>query len=310
MKKIEWARLSTSEEIDKLKEWFALNNSKEGFEWIVKNKDKVLKDHETFLNDYYLRKKEKAKKRHEDYIEITIKKNKEVFTVYNKLKSGEQIKCICGGNLKIISYNTKYFIGCDNYKNQVLHSKYNYKNDVDDFNLESFNESFEYPKHYLSSIIKEYNYPKFVKPSNLYEFLQINDIQLAAEINDEFFYRLSFASKKSKDRERIIKPVLESIFDKVWYQQHITVKYEHENKKIKIPDFICKRNDMLYIFEQKKSPENCMDDQLNEYVDVVKFITKNNNIKGFFIVEEETNNDFFKTLINYYTINTLQNEFN
>jgi prophage maintenance system killer protein len=310
MKKIEWARWSTPKEIDQLKQWFTTNNSSEGLGWLAKNKDKVVDDHNKFIKEYYSRKLKKAKERHKEYLVKAFANNEEVERVFNKLKDGEKIQCICKGNLRLVPYNGSHFIGCDNFREKVEHSKFYYKNDLNDFSLGNFDEYFEYPKHYLSSIIKEYNYPKYVKASNFYEFLKINGIQLATHIDEETFYRVSLAAKKSRDREKIIKPILEKIFDKVWHQLHITVKYEGENQRIKIPDFICKRNDMLYIFEQKKSVENCMDDQLDEYVDLVKYITKNDSINGYFIVEEETDNEFFKEITNYFTIKTLQNEFN
>jgi hypothetical protein len=97
------------------------------------------------------------------------------------------------------------------------------------------------------------------------------------------------------------------MFDKVGHQIHITCKYKNEKQKIKKPDFICVKENNIYIFEQKKSIDNCYEDQLNEYVDLVSFITPKKTVRGYFIVELSNDTEL---PYNCFTLKTLQNEFN
>jgi len=310
MTQFEWVRWSTKEEIDQLKKWFNRNNSDDGLTWLSNNREKVLNDHKEFLIDYYREKYSEAKSRHETRIVEMLCYNDKVDQLENDLKQGKKHQCICKGNLRLVAYNGSHFIGCDNYQEKVKHSSFYYKQLPEelDFDGESFYEYFEYPKQYLSIIKKRCNYPSYVKASNIYEFLKVNKVTFATDLKEELFYKIARTSKISKDREKIVKPLLEKLFDRVGHQVYITYKEYGQQQRIKIPDFICKKDNKLYIFEQKKSVDNCDFFQLGFYVDLVKAITKKEEVYGYFIVEEDyIENDFLP--YDCFTINTLQNEF-
>jgi hypothetical protein len=310
MTKYEWVRWSTKEEIDQLKKWFNRNNSDDGLTWLSKNRDKVLKDHEKFINDYYNEQLNIKVENYNEFVSKIINHNETIDKITNDLKLGKKHQCICKGNLRLVAYNGGHFIGCDNYLEKVQHSSFYYKKLPEEtiFDNESFFENFEYPKQYLSMIKKRYNYPGYVKASNMFEFFKLNEVTLANDLKEEMFYKIATTSKKSKDREKIVKTLLEKLFDRVGHQVHITYKEVGQKQKIKIPDFICKKEDRFYIFEQKKSIDNCDYMQLDLYIELLKIILKTENINGYFIIEEDSiENDFLP--YDCFTINTLQDEF-
>jgi hypothetical protein len=194
MIQFEWVRWSTKEEIDQLKKWFNRNNSEDGLTWLSKNRERVLNDHKEFLIDYYREKYNEAEVRHESRMTDIMDYNIKINTLTDEIKQGKKHQCICRGNLRLVPYNGSHFIGCDNFREKVDHSSFYYKqlpNDID-FNGESFYEYFEYPKQYLTLIKKRYNYPGYVKASNIYEFLKMNGVTFATELKEELFYKIDF----------------------------------------------------------------------------------------------------------------------
>jgi len=302
MKELEWARWSTPQEIESLNNYFKAKQQSNGLEWLSNNSKEVIERYYQWCIDYKESKINTEFKKHNAYLSKIEKDNELFFKYYHSIKAGVNYQCLCKGNLKVVRSIFGEFIGCDNYLEKVEHTKV-YHNRFE----REFKSYFEWPKQYLSIFIKECYPDKNIKASNLYEFLKINDIELMTDIDEGLFYDLSKRNKNSKDRELLVKGVLEKIFTKVGHQVHITCKYKNERQKIKKPDFICVGNESIYIFEQKKSIDNCDETQLDEYVYLLSHILPNKIVRGYFIVELGNENEL---PYNCFTLKKLQNEFN
>jgi hypothetical protein len=306
MKKLEWVRWSTPKEIESLNNYFKTKQKSNGLEWLSQNSKDVIHQYYLWIDNYKDKKIREKEDKYNDYLHSISEKNKEYEYIYSKLKRGGSIQCKCRGNLRIVNYYGGDFIGCDNYKENVEHSKITRVNQGYYFNYSDELANFEYPKQYLSFFLKDVYPSKGIKASNLYEFLKINNIPLLVDINDDFFYSISKITKNSRDRETLVKGVLEAKFNKVKHQAHITCKYEGERQRIKKPDFICLNGNDVIIFEQKKTIDNCNEDQLNEYILLVQGIFPDKKVDGFFIIELANQNDL---PFNCFTLKTLTDEF-
>ena len=272
--------------------------------WLADHGGDFIDLHSRFFDEYYLHKKNIYLKRLEESIILY----HERLSSYNHRKENLDL-CPCGSKERIYSYNDYEFIGCPNYKDL----NYNHTKIYPPWNPEKNNDSIDEIEHYkpgpqyLSVLKKFYNLPKELKSSILSEFLKMNNIPLLSDV-DKIVRVASDASSLSKNRENLVRPILENCFDKVYYQKMIKAKYKYNSKTTFIPDFICVKDDAIYLIEQKKNIDNVNMDQINQYMELISFMInkseKNYHLKYLIVLEfGETNLE--KQIINF---KDLQNE--
>jgi ssDNA-binding Zn-finger/Zn-ribbon topoisomerase 1 len=284
-KKIENARWATKEEIDKFYNY--LSNQK-NFKnditnnWLSTNGAKFIADHKSFYADYL----SKINDKKDEYYLVRKAKYYTDLQNYERLKNNLGL-CKCRGNLRYKKMDTYEFIGCENYKEQGYdHVKVYPPYEPSPPKYETI---LELSSNYLFNLKQLYGYPKQLKESILYEYLIMNNIDTYVDLSAKY-QMLPDIQRKSKKRENIIKPILDCLFDSVYFQMHIKIKYEGEKEKLIIPDFICKRGNKMYVIEQKKSIENIDNGQVNEYMNALKFIAESNKqsfiFETLFIIEQ------------------------
>ena len=107
----------------------------------------------------------------------------------------------------------------------------------------------------------------------------------------------------------MIYPILNSKFKKVHHQKVIKAKYKGEPERFKIIDFIATDGKEIYLFEQKKNPDNASIQQINEYEFLVNYLSPNWKVNKYFIFETIGEEIPIFEGIKSLTINQLSNEF-
>jgi ssDNA-binding Zn-finger/Zn-ribbon topoisomerase 1 len=275
------------------------------YKWLFENGNQFIELHSSFRNDWIKHIKQKSIERSLFYLE----QRKQMLKEYEdkKINLG---RCICQGNLKVVRGDGYEFIGCDNYREQGYDHTKIYKPYVNDFIDYDTLPEFTLTSHYLSKLKEFYNLPKTLKVSILVEFLIMNDIELLYPIQEYLKIGVT-VSKASKTRENIVLPFLKKYFDKVYAQKMIIAKFTDTNQYQWFPDFICLKDNLCYIVEQKKNEDNINEYQTDRYLQALKYIAKSNNktfdFRVLYIIEEGKA-DLTKSIINIKQIS--EYEFN
>jgi ssDNA-binding Zn-finger/Zn-ribbon topoisomerase 1 len=272
MKHIEHAAWATKQEVDLLYEYFRNSRKNKDSltnEWLVTNGDWFISKHNTFIDDWINYKLNEHNTRYYDRVRK-----------YNSLISA---RCVCKGDLRKVKMQDYEFIGCENYKEQGYNHIREYKP------REPIFEEPEISTMYLYHFKKLHNLPKELKESVLYEYLLMNGIEPYVDLSSKYTISKD-ASAKSKKRELINKGLLERKFERLLYQKVLKVKYYGEKEKYKIVDFIGINSNKCIIFEQKKNVDLINEDQVHEYVNILKWISNKSNktftFDYFFVIEQ------------------------
>lgn len=226
--------------------------------------------------------------------------------IYEEVKSNAvEHFCNCGAKLRYI--NNFDFVGCSDYSNKEnLHVNINFRNyiEIDDFY--EYKANYEFSNSYINDFKRYYNI-EFVMSSVIYEFLfTIYKQQCYSEnLNYNTYQTGVKSSSESKKQELILKSILNTKFDKVKEQVHFSL-YIDGKYSVRVLDFICSKDDTVYIIELKKHSGLFDYLKLDLYKKILQeyLKIKNNNryVKTYTIIYEGDGDD------NCLTINQLQNE--
>jgi len=301
---IEWARWATEKELSDFNSYKdKKRNDKDFFtsDWLIKNGKYFIEIHRTYPDDL-------IKLKIKEVEEKNILREKEYYENLDQFNNYVGKKCVCGGNNVYVDGIYGKFIGCDNFREPNFnHTKiphpYLYQQDVED-GL----KYLEIRTNYLFLLKQMHDLPKELKESVLCNYLLMNNESLHADLEQR--YNLTRDVKtKSNNREKLIKQFLEKQFDKVLHQKGIMVKLYSERPRLKFPDFICFKNDLCYIFEQKKNIENIDITQTHLYLKAIDFMIKKSNksikLKSAYIIEEGEN-DINNSIFNIQTLHTYE----
>jgi hypothetical protein len=302
------ARWATLKEVDDFYKYLkSSNKSKDEYtnKWLFENGSHFIQLHKSFEKDWIKFTKEKYNRYHQEYLQRQHQKLQEYQDRKNNLS-----RCICQGNEKVFKYNELEFIGCDNYREPGYDHTRIYKPSIVNNINDDVNPEFTLTSQYLSKLKTLYNLPKELKVSILAEFLVINDIELLYPLQDKLKTGVD-ASKKSKTREQIVLPFLNKYFDKVYPQRMIIANFTDTKQYQWFPDFICLKDNLCYIVEQKKHQDLINTNQTDRYLQALKYIAKSNNktfdFRVLYIIEEGKA-DLTKSIINIKQIS--EYEFN
>lgn len=289
------ARWETPQEKQKRESFYTFDNKKASIDWCAENYQKLIAWHEEFRHYYPHKLREKEIQKREDRA-LKVQENNAVF---EDIKNNRQTHyCICGGKLRYITnYN---FCGCENYKNKAT--------DHRTVNLQGFDSDIPIqitiPKMYLTEFKRKYKIPQ-IMTSIIYKTLVSHGIELLCEIDPESYNTGRNSLVNSKDEERLILPILQSKFQKVYHQTGIYI-YDGIKWKLRIPDYICMDDERVIIFDAKKSLSNINTKQLAEYHEGVAIIAQKSGmvqtVHSYFIIfnqEDNTN----EVLVNHKCFN-------
>jgi hypothetical protein len=297
------ARWATDKEVSDFWESVSKKNkSKNDFtnKWLSHNGEQFIKLHETFPGDMFEHKKEQHKIRKEEYK----KSHEQKLLEYENRKANLQ-KCVCFGNEVVREFPDYELIGCDNWMasgfnhTKIYKPKWYEGNDSDDQFI------FEASTQYISRLRDFYKLPKELKSSILIEFLLMNNIELLNADAKEAQLVGSTASKDSTNREKLVKSILEKKGDKLGYQNMIKATFKYDGYSTLRTDFILTKGANLYLIEQKKREDLIRENQINKYIQCLKYLAGKYNIFYLVIVEfGDTNLE--KNIINFKDLSTYE----
>lgn len=298
------ARWATDKEKADFYKWLSSKNvSKNEFtnNWMANNGELLIQLHNRFADDMFVHKKEQHKQNQEEYK----RKHEQKLLEYENRKANLQ-KCVCFGNEVVREFSDYELIGCDNWMASGFDHTKIYK---PKFIPSTPNEDwfiFEASTSYISQLRDFYSLPKELKISILIEYLLMNNVQLLNEDAKKGQLVAPESSRDSKKREQIVKSQLESKCDKVIYQKMIKATFEKSGNKTLIPDFILVKGDNLYLVEQKKREDLINIDQINNYLQCLKYLSKRDYNISYFVIVEFGDTDLDRNIINFQDLNTYE----
>lgn len=275
-------------------------------DYCARNINDLIQKHKDFYDLHIGLKYDKYALGIESYNIIRADKNQ----IFDDVKNGIPNYCTCGSNLKYISnFN---FVGCSNYHDKrENHININYQNLQEIDSYFEFKSNFEFSNSYINDFKTYYNL-NFLMSSIIYEFLfEVYGQKCYSENLSYNNYQTGVNSaKQSKKEELVVKSICNNVFENVKDQVHF--QYYIDNKYfVKIPDLICSKNNIVYVFDVKKN--NSITDilKLDLYQNIVKEYLKTKNdkreVKSFHICYDKDSFDDKNTRT--ITLNTLRNEF-
>jgi hypothetical protein len=300
------ARWATTKEVEDFYKWASQKNkSKNDFtsKWLADNGEMFIKLHKSYPDDYYNQKKQYyadlSVDRYESY--------KHQIREYNYKKENLG-RCACFGNERIVTGHSYEFIGCDNWQSSgYTHTKINkptwHENREEDLHHWcTFNPS----PSYITQLRLFYGLPKELKPSILAEYLLMKNEELYHDgVKQGQNVGVSSATD-SKMRERLVKSILDAKFEKVFHQKMIKAELKYTGKKTFIPDFICVKNDSLYLIEQKKRADLIDEQQINNYLQCLKLLASREYDLKYFVIVEFGETDLYNNIVNFKDLSTYE----
>jgi hypothetical protein len=299
------ARWATTKEVDDFYKWLnTKNKSKNDFtsKWLADNGEMFIRLHESYPDDYY-----NQKKQHYQELDVQRYENyKERLREYNYRKENLG-RCACFGNERVV-LNGYEFIGCDNWQNsdythtKIYRPEWRERKEDELHSWCTFNPS----PSYITQLRQFYGLPKDLKPSILVEYLMMNSIELYHKSVKEGQKVGVTSSSDSKTRERLVRSVLDSKFDKVLHQKMIKAEFKYAGKKNLIPDFICVKGDSLYLIEQKKRADLIDEQQINNYLQCLKLLASREYNLKYFVIVEFGETDLYNNIVNFKDLSTYE----
>jgi hypothetical protein len=333
--KITFARGMTSEEVAQFRNSLRknyLSKKDSSVNWCAENEKKIIQDHAQFMVDLeevdyqdYFKRMYNYEYEHNTRIESHNEYVDYVNEIANKLRNNEKVLCGCGnsGYLRRVKTDKYDFIGCGNYTSNLCEKiTYNFyeKKQAEDINIKTFSEWLEQKDlkyTYLSKIKSLNNYPKFVRPSDIYRTLKLHGVTFYCEITEDNFSNGKKASQQSKHEEDALLKRLESLPGiNVLYQHgfyYKTDQCENNSKyKLAFPDYILLKGKKAVILDAKKSIDNCHLSQLEKYKEILLKAAKQPiEVEYYHILFDRSNATADEIMRNrVITINDLKNEFN
>ena len=275
-------------------------------DYCARNIQDLIKKHRDFYDVYIGLKYDKYVLTTKSYNDIIIDNN----TIFEEVKDGKEHLCNCGSALKYISnFN---FVGCSNYNDKSeKHININYKEPQEIDSYFDFKSDFEFGKGYINEFKKHYNL-NFLMSSIIYEFLfeVYGETCYSNELTYNSYQSGVNSASNSKKEELVVKSICKSIFNTAKEQLHFSY-YLDEKYYVRIPDLICSKENIVFVFDVKKN--NNITDllKLDLYEKIVSQYLKskgdNREVKSYHIVYDKDSYDDKNTRT--ITINTLKNEF-
>ena len=332
--KVTEAKLMTNAEVkafrDRLKKTHT-DKKTNSLDWCCNNEDRIISDHGNFIHDFkkdkynkYLSSLKKDVDRWNNSLHERNEHIKLAFDIAESLANGLNHKCSCVNEGQLVRRTgpTYDFIGCSKYNQPGCQREtHNFRELYKERCFES--EVLQYdewePHHeinhtYIKLLTKYNDYPKYVRVSDVYRTLKLNNVDFYCDLSESNFNVGVQASKQSDNEEKTLLKRLELIPNvKVLYQQHFWYRTnKDENWKVGIPDYIIFNDKKVVILDAKKTIENCNLDQINKYLQIVtKAAKKVKDIKSYHILfdrSDATATELQKNQV--VTINDINNEFN
>lgn len=220
---------------------------------------------------------------------------KELLDDYNLRQQYFQIKkCTCGGNLRYIERWD--FWGCENYRNEGWqHTKLTGKTPI----FQLYTPAFS--RIWLTDILKEVGIHGTVNTKELYQWLieenGYEDLYLkySGKSSTETFGTYAKTKIRSSNQELDALRYLDTIYNKVIWQQCITYRLRGKKETFCIPDFICSLGQEVHVIDAKL--DYCNDDKMHLYVQLVSVVLRSKDdhrkVKGLHVLQhEEVESDF------------------
>jgi ssDNA-binding Zn-finger/Zn-ribbon topoisomerase 1 len=288
---IEYARWATKEERTNF--WANIRKksaTKEEltYQWLVVNGDRFIELHSTFQDDWF-------EFKHKEHRHRFIKAAREYESMLGQ-------RCVCKGDMRKVTMPTYEFIGCENYREQGFEHVRKYKP-----NYVPYSEN-EISTMYLYNLKQLHDLPKELKESILYEYLLMRNIETHADLSKKYQIAKDCSSRSNK-REVINKNILSTIFDKLYHNKIILVKFSNNIEEFMRPDFIAIKGNKCILFEQKKNKNLIDETQVLRYLDAIKWMINNSlnkySVEYFYIIEEGEPN-FDKRILTLDTLLTYE----
>jgi ssDNA-binding Zn-finger/Zn-ribbon topoisomerase 1 len=281
---------------------------------------KTSKDKDLFTSDYLSKHGNEFIKLHERFIEDMTNEKKKQFKIehtqdilkYDKdSKQYESLlgqRCVCKGDMRRVIMSDYEFIGCENYREQGFEHLRKYKPKMPVMPEYQINYIYEPSKQYLVKMRDFYNLPRDLKPSFLLEYLNMKEIKPLTDCSASLGLGKNNKSISDK-RETIVKDLLSSKFDKLYFQKMMVLTYSDGTKQKRIPDLIGKKNNSLYIIEQKKYTYLIKESQTYNYYQAISLMLKKKkldyDIKLIYIIEDGMT-DLANNIINFKDLETYE----
>lgn len=264
---IEYCRLMTKNEIKLY--WKYMNDRYidkkiEALQYIENNKDEL-------IDAYFKYDKNIANSKKENNEKL----NRRMECVKSKI-------CYCGTHLKKINYNGSFFWGCPNYKDGKKHTTLSNddEKELQDIEYHKNNHKYHCETHWISDIKKMLQWPNYVQPKLIYQFLMENgfdDLRIKygyGKKTIENIMTYEYVNKVCKNEEIDIKDKLKIIYPKVSYQIGIVYKVMGESEKRCFLDLVASDKNQVNIIEVKTSCWYINVKKLNMYKELLKYIMK------------------------------------
>jgi ssDNA-binding Zn-finger/Zn-ribbon topoisomerase 1 len=317
---ISWARWATEKEVADFWNFVKKDNGR-GVEWLNKNKDHFIDIYAEFCDklprDRYNRYLDQMQKRKE-YHEERQKMFKDQIEEYDKVRNSiSDYGCHCGGQLRIVNGRHGEFISCTNWMDKTKqHVSLNkpsgifQEQEIEVLPFEEWmNLHFDVSKLYINEFKSDYNVPKYVRMSDILEFCVLNDLPILSKNAAQDVYKAVESSRLSKKREKMTEVLLSSMFEKYVCNKWIRYRIDGEHtERMKRPDFIGIKGNLMHVIEQKKNTINADESQLDFYIDLIKMMYPEREVIGYFLFEEIESDSYLPEKYKSLTHKTIQDE--
>lgn len=247
--------------------------------------------------------KEVLLKAYSDYQNKLLESSKEKIGNYQqKLNLWNSKTCYCGGKLRYITGFD--FWGCENYKDKSSsHITFQGKNAT------VYPISFLVSVNWVTEILQSAGLRGEITPKDCYKFfiqsgLEDLRIKYGFRSTEENMMTFIKAKSRSQEQEDLALSYLQTVYDKVLYQQCITFKEVGKKESFCIPDFIVSSEFEVKIVDAKLDYAN--DKKMDKYVELISFLMRQKEdlrpVSGAHIMYEKSVSEYFKSKHELITI--------
>jgi ssDNA-binding Zn-finger/Zn-ribbon topoisomerase 1 len=220
---------------------------------------------------------------YQEYENRSLKKYEERLKEIQKTAEAWQNKTclVCGSKLRKVNSTYGSFWGCPNFNDGRKHTTFSM----------TYHESLSIREAYARVVIRanwsvdlimDLNLPSYVKASDMLIFLERIGLE---DLRYKYGYKKSMEtiggyvlSKKASRKEAVeIESFLKTIFPKLASQVGIRYKLQGEEERVRVIDLIASDNNAVYIIEIKRESLQIKEDQLHQYLALLRFIKNQKN---------------------------------